>query len=120
VYVGLCAAGFVGGGLALLLWGWAHDYARTLETSRMTRRMFDAARVTGIVGDTVRGLLIGLIGVYLLTSAVTDNPRKVKGLDQALQALAHKPFGVWLLSLAAAGLFSFGLFSAFEARYRRI
>ena len=80
----------------------------------------DIARATGIIGDTVRGLLIVLIGVYLVASAVTDNPKKVKGLDQALQALAHKPFGVWLLSVAAAGLFSFGLYSAVEARYRRL
>jgi Domain of Unknown Function (DUF1206) len=120
LYVGLCAAGFVGGGLALLIWGWVHDYARMLDRSRMTRRIFDIARAAGIIGDTVRGLLIGLIGVYLVASTVTDNPSKVKGLDQALQALAHKPFGAWLLSVAAAGLFSFGVYSVFEARYRRI
>lgn len=120
LYVGLCAAGFVSGGFALLIWGWAHDYAQILDRSRMSRRMYDAARVTGIIGDSVRGLLIVLIGVYLMVSAVTDNPAKVKGLDQTLQALAHRSFGVWLLSVAAAGLFSFGLYSAFEARYRRI
>ena len=120
LYVGLCAAGIVGGGLALLIWGWAHDYAQILDRSLMTRRMYGIARATGIIGDTVRGLLIVLIGVYLVASAVTDNPKKVKGLDQALQALAHKPFGVWLLSVAAAGLFSFGLYSAVEARYRRL
>lgn len=119
-YVGLCAAGFIGGGIALVIWGWVHDYAPTLDQTRMSPCMYNPARATGIAGDTVRGLLIGLIGVYLVTSAVTDNPSKVKGLDQALQALAHKPFGVWLLGFAAAGLFSFALYSAFEARYRRI
>jgi hypothetical protein len=120
LYVGLCAAGFVGGGLALLVWGWAHDYARALDRSRMTHGMYDIAHATGIIGDTVRGLLIVLIGVYFIASAVTDNPSKVKGLDQALQSLAHKPFGVWLLGVAAAGLFSFGLYSVSEARYRRL
>ena len=120
MYIGLCAAGFVGGGIALLIWGWTHDYARVLDRNRISPRMYDIARATGIMGDSVRGLLIDLFGVYLVASAVTDNPSKVKGLDQALQALAHKPFGVWLLSVVAAGLFSFGLYSAFEARYRRI
>ena len=86
----------------------------------MSPRVFNVARATGIVGDSVRGLLIGLIGLYLVASAVTDNPSKVKGLDQVLQALAHKSFGVWLLGVVAAGLFSFALSSAFEARYRRI
>jgi hypothetical protein len=86
----------------------------------MSHRMYATARATGIIGDSVRGLLIVLVGVYFVVSAVTDNPSKVKGLDQALQSLAHKPFGVWLLSIAAAGLFSFGLYSAFEARYRSL
>jgi hypothetical protein len=120
LYIGLCAAGFIGGGAALLLWGCAHDYARILERNSMSPRTYGTARVTGIIGDSVRGLLIGLVGVYLLTSAVTDDPGKVKGLDQALWALAHKSAGVWMLSVAAAGLFSFALYSAFEARYRRI
>jgi hypothetical protein len=120
LYIGLCAAGFVGGGLALLIWGWAHDYSRILDRNRMSARLYGLARTTGIVGDAVRGLLIGLIGIYLVASAVTDDPSKVKGLDQALQALAHKPFGLWLLSVAAAGLFSFGLYSVLEARYRHI
>jgi len=86
----------------------------------MSPRTYDISRATGIIGDSVRGLLVVLIGIYLVVSAVTDDPSKVKGLDQALQALAHKPFGVWLLSVAALGLFLFGLYSAFEARYRRV
>ncbi len=118
--VGLCAAGFIAGGLALLIWGWVHDYARVLDRHRMPNWTYTTARATGIIGDSVRGLLIVLIGVYFVVSAVTDNPNKVKGLDQALQTLAQKPFGVWLLSVAAVGLFSFGLYSAFEARFRRL
>jgi hypothetical protein len=120
VYMGICAAGFIAGGLALLLWGWAHDYSHVLDRSRMSTRLYGIARAAGIIGDTIRGLLIGLIGAYLMASAVTDNPDKVKGIDQALQALAHKPLAVWLLSVAAIGLFSFGLSSVFEARYRRL
>jgi hypothetical protein len=65
--------------------------------------LYGIARALGITGDTVRGLLVGLIGFYFMTSAVSDDPTKVKGLDQPLQALVHKPFGVWLLSFAATG-----------------
>jgi hypothetical protein len=91
-----------------------------LDRDVVARRTYGIARATGIIGDVVRGLLIGLVGVYLMASVITDNPSKVKGLDQALQALAHKPFGVWLLSVVSAGLFSFALYSTFEARYRRL
>jgi hypothetical protein len=120
LFLGFVAVALLGGGSALLIWGWLHDYARTLDRNAMTHRLYGIVRTAGIIGDTTRGLLIGLIGIYFMTSAVSDNPEKVKGLDQALQALAHKPFGMWLLGLASAGIFSFGLYSAFEARYRRI
>ncbi len=117
--VGLAAAGFIIGGLVLLLWGWLHQYEDELEGRAMSHPSFVVTRVAGIVGDSVRGLLLVLIGAYLMISAVTDNPAKVKGLDQALLSLAHQPLGVWLLSVATFGFFSFALYSGMEVRHRR-
>ncbi|GHO43354.1 hypothetical protein KSX_15170 [Ktedonospora formicarum] len=42
------------------------------------------------------------------------------GLDGALQVLAQQPFGAILLGVVAFGLFSYGVYSFVEARYRRI
>ena len=60
--VGLAAAGFIIGGLVLLLWGWLHQYEDELEGRAMSHPSFVVTRVAGIVGDSVRGLLLVLIG----------------------------------------------------------
>jgi hypothetical protein len=118
--VGLVATILLAGGVGLAIWSCLHDFGRTLETHRMSRRLLLGARVSAIAGDVTRGVLIALIGVYLMTGAVTDNPTKAKSLGQVLKTIAKEPFGVWALAVAAVGLLSFALFSAIEARYRRV
>jgi hypothetical protein len=115
IAVGLCA-----GGLALAAWGCLHHCEKTLDRARMGPQWFRAAHVTGALGDSMRGLLVLLLGVYLMESAVTNDPTHVKGLDQALQSLAHAPAGTWLLAATCLGLFCFAVYSALEARYRRL
>jgi hypothetical protein len=108
------------GGVALAVWGAAHDYAAVLRRDAMGEPGFRLARVFGIVGDGVRGALVVVLAGYLMVAAVRDRPGEVKGLDQALAEAAHGPGGVELLALAAAGVFAFSLYSLAEARYRRI
>lgn len=118
--VGLGAAGIMAGGLALAIWAFAHDMAKKLETQHMSARTYLVARLTGVFGDVTRGLLTGLIGVYLMAGAVTDNPSQAKSLGQVLKSIAHRPYGAWLLGLAALGLVAFALYSFVEALYRRL
>ena len=47
-------------------------------------------------------------------------PPEAGGTGQALRTLRDQPYGPWLLSLVAAGLILFGIFSFVEARFRRI
>jgi hypothetical protein len=86
----------------------------------MSRATRQTARATQIFGDVTRGILIAVIGVYVLVSAVTDNPDRAKSLSQALESVAHRSYGGWLISLAALGLFSFAVSSIFEALYRKV
>jgi hypothetical protein len=118
--VGVAAAALIGGGIGLAIWSCVHDLGKTLETGRMSRRQFSAARATSIAGDVTRGVLVALIGAYLMAGAVTDNPSKVKSLGQVLKTIAAKSYGEWALVLAAIGLLSFAVFSVFEAIYRRL
>jgi hypothetical protein len=46
--------------------------------------------------------------------------KKARGLDGALRKLATAPYGTFLLSVVAAGLFAFGLFCLIQARYREV
>jgi hypothetical protein len=78
------------------------------------------ARLSGAFGNLIRGILASLVGVDLLVGATSDDPSKVKSLDQVLVTTEHLDLGPPALGVAAAGLLSFGVLSLFEARYRRV
>jgi Domain of Unknown Function (DUF1206) len=96
--------------------GFAED-AKQQEMSRLERRTF---MTVGRVGLVARALVFGLIGYFVLETALDYNPSETTGLDGALARVHHQPFGPWLLGLVAAGLIVFAAYSMFEARYRRL
>ena len=74
----------------------------------------------GEVGGIARGVVFVTIGIFVLVAGLEAKPGQAKGIDSALRALAHTPFGPWLLGLVAAGLVLFGVFSCCEARWRNV
>jgi hypothetical protein len=56
----------------------------------------------------------------LISAAIDFNPDKAVGLDGALAKVDHGSYGPLLLSLIAAGLIAFGIYSLSDARFRRI
>jgi hypothetical protein len=93
------------------------DDLKTGEMSATARTWFCRG---GTFGWCARGLVLGLIGVFLIESAVKLEPKQSKGLDTALATLAEQPYGRVLLAVVALGLISFGLFYAVRARYREV
>jgi len=96
--------------------GFAED-TKQQEMSRVERRTF---MTLGRVGLISRALVFGLIGYFVLETAIDYSPRETTGLDGALARVHHQPFGPWLLGLVAAGLIVFAAYSLLEARYRRL
>jgi hypothetical protein len=96
--------------------GFAED-SKLSEMTPLERRAFMAL---GRVGLVARAVVFGLIGYFVLETALDYNPRETTGLDGALARLHHQAFGPWLLGLVAAGLIVFAAYSMFEARYRRL
>jgi len=74
----------------------------------------------GRFGIAARGVVFGIIGIFLVQAARRSNPSEAKGLGGALAALARQPYGPWILGLVALGLIAYGIYSVVEARYRRI
>jgi hypothetical protein len=91
--------------------------SKTDEMGSARRRMF---ATLGRIGLIARALVFGLIGYFVLRTAIDYNPRTAVGVDGALARLQHEPYGSWLVGLVAAGLLIFAAFSLFEARYRRL
>ena len=74
----------------------------------------------GVTGGAARGLVITTSGVLVVAAAVTFDPQKARGLDQALRSLRDAPAGPALLCIVAIGLVLFGLYTYCEARWRRV
>src|ERR1700722_12312345 len=120
VAIEVAGAVLVGAGIALGTWGLLHRYDKNLALERVPRPLQTAAKVLGGFGDLARGSLLVLFGVYLIEAAVTSTPTQAKSVDQTLRALVHHPFGALAIAAIALGLMSFGIYSFFDARLRRL
>jgi len=71
----------------------------------------------GKVGYLAKGLAVAIIGVLFGYAAITHDPDKSGGLDQALRSLLHQPFGAPLLVVTGLGFACFGCFCFAWARH---
>jgi hypothetical protein len=108
----------IGVGLAQLVIAWRASFVRELRGLGAA----DARWVTwaGRLGYAARGVVFGLVGVFLGQAALEAQPEEARGLAGVLAALADEPLGPWLLGLVAVGLAAYGAFLLVEARYRRM
>lgn len=78
------------------------------------------AKQMGKIGYAVRGVVIGIMGAFLILAATSADPSKARGFSGALQFLGHQPFGLWVLGIVAAGLIFLGIYSLMGAAWFRI
>ena len=115
--VGLVGVVIVVVGLVLAYFGLARNFRETMSHQGRTGRVGRAYVLLGVVGYVSRGIAIGLVGALFIYAALTHDPQKSGGLDQALQEVLAQPFGAPALVLMALGLACFGLFCFAWARH---
>jgi len=118
--VGLAGAGVVVVGAVLAWRGGRPKFEDELELHRMGQAVRRVAEAVGVAGTVARGVVVALVGGFLVKAAVDFDPKEAKGLDRTLKTVAAEPYGPWLLGAVALGLLAFGVFSFLEARYRRL
>jgi Domain of Unknown Function (DUF1206) len=118
--VGAVGLGFAAAGVFNLYRGLTRKFREKLKLMKMSEAEDKAYTVIGVAGFVARGVVFGLIGIFLLRAAYQYDPKEAVGIDGALAELAHASYGPFLLGLTAAGLFAFGLYSFVEARYREV
>jgi uncharacterized protein DUF1206 len=117
---GLVAVGIAAYGAYQIWRAYRADLGKRLDLSRMgpeARRAFVAAARAGLAA---RGVVLGVIGLFLLRAAFAADPGEARGMAGALATLRGAPYGPWLLGLMALGLAGYGVFEIMKARYRRI
>ena len=74
----------------------------------------------GQIGYISKGVAFAVVGGLFGGAAVTDDPSKAGGLDDALRTINSAPLGSVLLTVVALGLACFGVFCFFWARHPKI
>jgi hypothetical protein len=118
--VGIAGVVIVAAGLYQLYKAYKADFRNELKAGEMSTRAKTWAVRSGRLGYAARGVVFGVIGVFLAQAALQTDPDEARGLGGALETLARQPFGPFLLGTVAIGLVVYGVFMFVMARYRRI
>jgi hypothetical protein len=117
VIVGLVV---IGGGLLQLYKAYSSDFSEHMMWNRMSPDERKWATILGRVGLAARGIVQGLVGLFLVQAGLLFDPAKVQESGGALQSLARPPFGLWTVGVIALGLAAYGVYMLVAARYSRI
>jgi hypothetical protein len=72
------------------------------------------------IGIAARGVVFMVAGGFLIKAGLEQDPTQARDLGASLQAVQQQPFGKWLLTGIAVGLFLYGCYNLVRARYRVI
>jgi hypothetical protein len=117
VALGVAAIAVIVAGLAHIYKGWTAGFEKYMAIPADKNNW---ARPVCRFGLIARGVVWGIIGWFLIRSAMLARSGEIHGIADALSSLRDNAYGPWLLGIVAAGLFAFGVYSVLEAMYRRI
>jgi Domain of Unknown Function (DUF1206) len=117
----VAALGIVLGGIAVgnAYWGLSGRFTESMHTEEMSQRVERVATLLGRFGFLSLTVVCGVIGWFLVKAAVQFDPHDAVSIGGALARLTRLEYGKVLLGIVAAGLFTYGLFGFFQARYHR-
>jgi hypothetical protein len=117
VIVGAIGLAIIGIGGYLVYKAWTEKFAKYINAEGQSGTTGTAYLWFGKAGYTAKGVAFGIVGSLFLYAALTHDPKKSGGLDQALHEVLQQPFGPFLLVLIGAGLGCYGLFCFARARH---
>jgi hypothetical protein len=118
--VGLAGLGVIGFGLYQCYKACTAKFRRKWKRHEMSEHARVLATRAGQVGLVARGVVFGIIGLFLIQAAWRARAEEARGLGGALRALEQQPYGPYVLGAVALGLVAYGLYMFVEARYRRM
>lgn len=112
--VGAVALGMIGFGAGQVIVAWRELFTRGLELPRGRAWLLPICKI----GISARGIAFGIVGWFMLRSAIYVNSREAKGLGGVWRFLGELPFGTLLVTAMALGLIAFAVYGFVEAIYR--
>jgi hypothetical protein len=114
--VGLAIIGY---GAYQVYLGWSEKFAKKLDAEGRSGSTGTAYLAFGKAGYTAKGIVVGLVGALFCYAAVSHDPHRSGGVDDALLKVLKEPFGPVLLGAIGLGLLCYGLFTLARARHLR-
>jgi hypothetical protein len=114
ILVAVVGAAVLGVGIAQIVKGVKQKFTEDLD-----RGVPSGVRRLGTVGYCVKGLAFCIIGGLFIWAAISYDPKKAGGMDDALSTVRDQPFGAALLTIMAVGIACFGVYCFFWARMAR-
>ncbi len=108
------------GGLYQIYAGITMNFEQRFKTYALSGDQLRTAKQMGKIGYAVRGLVVGIMGAFLILAATSADPSKARGFSGALDFLGHQTFGLWVLGVVAAGLIFLGIYSLMSAAWFRL
>ncbi len=118
--VGAVGLGFIAFAVSQFYKAYTAKFREKLKTNEMDEKTQTFATRSGQAGLSARGVVFGIIGVFLIQAALHSNAGEARGLSGALHALEQQSYGQWVLGIVALGLVAYGFYMLVLARYRRI
>jgi hypothetical protein len=95
------------------------NFERVFRCEQMSEGQRKFCFALGRFGCASRGVILLVIGYYLMVAGWNVDPRQVEGQAGALQIIGSQPLGPILLGIVALGLIALGFYSLAELRYGR-
>lgn len=118
--VALLALPFIGLALNAVYVAFSALFRKKLKLSEMSPAGVTLVTQIGRLGLIARGVVLGVIGVFLIRAALFANAGEAADVEQAMDILAGIWPGPWVLGSVAIGLIAYGVYAMLEAKYRRI
>ena len=114
------AVGMVVAGAGLVQWKRAikGDYRSRFDLEGTAAAHRDWIERIAMAGLFARGVVFLIIAFFLIQAGWKANVGAARGFGGALQALAHAPYGPWLLGATALGVVCYGIYCGISAMYR--
>jgi len=112
--VGLAGVATLGAGGYYFYKAYSEKYKSHLRRTGLTEKL-DPVVKAGLVAH---GVVVGIIGGFLIYAALTAEPGQAGGLGQAFETVRQMAFGRILLILLTVGLIGFSIYCFIEAIFR--
>lgn len=115
--VGIGAALVIGKGIYQLYKSYSGKFKSSIKEDEMSEKEKATFMRAGRLGYFSRGVVLGILGYFLIQAALQADPDKAEGTEGALDFLSASG-GPYLMMAVAIGLACYGVFMFVKSKYR--